>query len=219
MSLRRTLLTLVCGFSSGVHAALVPEHLEETPAIGVAFIPAAIFAGLCALALARWPGSPWPPRFAALLLLGMIAAYVVAVTVAVPGVEGTPEPVETIAVATKVVELLGFAIAVTLIGQREEKSRGPSLSLREEGEESDFGRRSQAVQEERVLAPGEAAETSMSYFSTTTPIPEAVARPAEDGAAPPRAARPRSESDHVGAALGVGLVAVSLYYLVERLRH
>ncbi|MDQ3866754.1 MAG: hypothetical protein M3304_07980 [Actinomycetota bacterium] len=142
MSLRRSLLTLVCGFSSGVHAALVPEHLEETPAIGVAFIPAAVAVGLCTLALVRWPASPWPPRLAVLLLFGMIAAYVVAVTVAVPGVEGTPEPVEDIAIATKVVEFVGLAIAITLSGGREEVPRRQFVAT---SEASDFGGRTHAV--------------------------------------------------------------------------
>ncbi len=137
MSLRRSVLTLVCGFSSGVHAALVPEHLEETPAIGVAFIPAAIAVGLCALALVRWPKSPWPPRLAALLLLGMIAAYVLAVSVAVPGVEGTPEPLEDIAIATKVVEFFGLAIAIMLSRRREEVPRGHFVAT---SEASDLGR-------------------------------------------------------------------------------
>ncbi len=207
-----------------MHAALVPEHLEETPAIGIAFIPAAVLAGLCALALARWPESVRPPRLAALLLLGMIAAYVVAVTVSVPGVEGTPEPVETIAIATKVVELLGFAIAVTLSGGIDDRARGHSLAT---PEENDFRRPPQAVEEELVPAAqeaarisGEAAGTSLNDSSTaSSDVRAAVTARTEDAAVTALAPTLRSESHQVRAALGVGLAAVSLYYLVQRLRH
>lgn len=113
-SLWPDVLALVCAFSAGVHAALAPEHLEEAPVIGGAFIPAAVLAAAVALALLLWPQSVWPARAAALLLLGMIVAYVVAVAFAVPGVRGTPEAVETIALVTKGVELIGLAIAAPL---------------------------------------------------------------------------------------------------------
>src|SRR3954453_21389534 len=61
-------------FSAGTHAWLVPQHLDESPYLGVAFIGAALATTAVAIALALDPGSTWPPRAASLLITGHIAA-------------------------------------------------------------------------------------------------------------------------------------------------
>jgi hypothetical protein len=109
------LLALAVTFSAGIHAALVPEHLEEIPRLGYAFIVAAAIGGLIAAALVARPDDGRVPALAALFCLGQIGAWALFVTAPVPGFAGTPEPVETIALVSKAVEALGVALALPLI--------------------------------------------------------------------------------------------------------
>jgi hypothetical protein len=111
---RAGLLAPAVMFSAGMHAALVPEHLEEMPPLGWSFIGAAALGAVIAYALVSSPGDRLPARLAALFLAVEIVAWVVFVTVSVPGFMGTPEPVETIALVCKAVELFGLVLAVAL---------------------------------------------------------------------------------------------------------
>jgi hypothetical protein len=77
---RTGLLALAVTFSAGIHAALVPEHLNEMPPLGYAFIAAALIGGLIACALVSRPDDRRLPLL-------------------VPGFSGTPESIETIALA------------------------------------------------------------------------------------------------------------------------
>ncbi len=54
-SKRTALLALAVTFSAGIHAALVPEHLKEMPALGYSFIAAALAGGVLAWALVSRP--------------------------------------------------------------------------------------------------------------------------------------------------------------------
>jgi hypothetical protein len=74
---RTGLLALAVTFSAGIHAALVPEHLNEMPPLGYAFIAAALIGGLIACALVSRPDDRRLPLL-------------------VPGFSGTPESIETI---------------------------------------------------------------------------------------------------------------------------
>jgi hypothetical protein len=85
------------------------------PPLGDAFIVAAVVGGAIAIALICAPDSRLLPILAGLFLLGEIASWVLFVTVPVPGFSGTPEPVETIAVVSKLVEAFGVAVALTII--------------------------------------------------------------------------------------------------------
>ncbi len=109
---RAGLLALAVTFSAGMHAALVPEHLKEMPPLGWSFIGAAVIGAVLAYALVCSPEGRLPARLAALFLAAEIVAWVVFVTVSVPGFMGTPEAVETIALVCKAVELFGLALAV-----------------------------------------------------------------------------------------------------------
>ena len=116
---RRTgLLALVVTFSAGIHAALVPEHLKEMPPLGYSFIGAAVIGAVLAWALVSRPNDRGIPLLAGLFCLGQIVTWLLFVTVPIPLFSGTPEPVETIALVSKAVELYGFAIALSLATSR-----------------------------------------------------------------------------------------------------
>jgi hypothetical protein len=121
---RRTgLLALAVTFSAGIHAALVPEHLKEMPPLGYSFVGAAIIGAVLAWALVSRPDDRRIPLLAGLFCLGQIATWLLFVTVPIPLFSGTPEPVETIALISKAVELYGFAIALSLATARKRSGR------------------------------------------------------------------------------------------------
>jgi hypothetical protein len=115
---RRSLLVAACAFSAGVHLAITPEHLSEMPPIGVSFIVATVALAVTVGALIRLPESPWPPLAAAALFAGMIVAYAMTRAAAIPGLDETPEAVDVVGVITKVVELGGLVLAVSLVVTR-----------------------------------------------------------------------------------------------------
>jgi hypothetical protein len=119
---KRDLLIVTCAVSAGIHAALIPEHLEESTAAGGGFIAATVLLGALAIALTRRPDSPSVVLAAALTLAGLIVSYVLATTSGMPVLMPEPEPVESLALATKAVELLGIAAAWSLI-RREDAVR------------------------------------------------------------------------------------------------
>ena len=127
---RRDLLIVTCAVSAGIHAALVPEHLEESTAAGGGFLAATVLLGALAVALTRRPGSPSVVLAAVLTLAGLIVSYVLATTSGMPVLMPEPEPVEGLALATKAVELLGIAAAWSLV-RREDAVR--SLNPRRQG--------------------------------------------------------------------------------------
>ena len=55
---RAGLLALAVMFSAGIHAALVPEHLQEMPPLGWSFIGAAALGVALAWALVTYPERP-----------------------------------------------------------------------------------------------------------------------------------------------------------------
>ena len=107
-------LALAVMFSAGIHAALVPEHLQEMPPLGWSFIAAAAIGVALACTLVTRPGDQSLATVAALFLAVEILAWVLFVTAAVPGFRGTPEPVEAIALVCKAGELIGLWLAVAI---------------------------------------------------------------------------------------------------------
>ena len=116
LQIGRDAAIVACAISAGVHAALVPEHLAETTAAGVAFLAAAaLLAGLAAgLTLTT---RAVVPVLASIVLAGSIASYSLAVTSGLPVVHPDPEPLAALALATKVVEALGLLAALDLVGR------------------------------------------------------------------------------------------------------
>lgn len=112
---QRDLLIAACAASSGIHAALTPDHVREHTPAGVAFAASAVvLAGLC-LALSRQPQSSLPVTGAAVALAGLLAAYALATTTGVPVLHPSPEPADGLGLATKAIELLGLVAALHLL--------------------------------------------------------------------------------------------------------
>ena len=100
--------------SAGAHAGLVPEHLREAPAVGVAFVVATAFLLAVAVALAIRPDSRGAACAAALLFAGLIAGYAASRTTGLPLLEPHVEPIDAVGVATKLVEAIGLVFALRL---------------------------------------------------------------------------------------------------------
>ncbi len=91
-------------FSGGIHAGLVPAHLDDVLLLPVSFAAAAVALGAVALALGLRPGSVWPPRAAAGIFAGQLVAYLVF----------TEDLLDPIGVTTKVVEAAGIVVALSI---------------------------------------------------------------------------------------------------------
>jgi 4-amino-4-deoxy-L-arabinose transferase-like glycosyltransferase len=113
--LRRDLVVLSCAVSAGIHAALAPDHFEERIAAGVGFAASAIVLAALAAALAR-DSHPLLLDGAILTLAGLIGAYVLAVTTGVPIFSPEPEAIDSLALATKGIEVVGLLAAVAARG-------------------------------------------------------------------------------------------------------
>jgi Kef-type K+ transport system membrane component KefB len=113
----RQLLVLACAASAGVHFALAPEHWRESAISGVAFAASAVALAACAVALDRLPRSRLAVTAAAVLLAGLLGAYLLTRFTAMPPLADHAEPVDAVGVATKVVEAAGLALAV-VVSQR-----------------------------------------------------------------------------------------------------
>ena len=101
-------------FSAGIHAALVPEHLQEMPPLGWSFIGAAALGVALAWALVAYPEDRLSARLAALFLAAEVLAWVLFVIVRGARLQRDPEPVETIALVCKAAELIGLWLAVAI---------------------------------------------------------------------------------------------------------
>jgi hypothetical protein len=110
--LERDVVILACAISAGIHAALVPSHLDEGRA-AAGFAASAVLLGAFAVAITR-SDRPLLLAAAAAVFAGLIASYALAVTTGVPLLHPHPEPVEGLALSTKAVELLGLLAAAHL---------------------------------------------------------------------------------------------------------
>ena len=109
---RHELLIVACAVSAGVHAALVPEHLNESAAAGGGFVAATVLLAALAVASTFRPGDRLVAIAAVATFVGLLVGYALATTSGVPVLMPTPEPVDGLALATKGVEVLGLAAAL-----------------------------------------------------------------------------------------------------------
>ena len=115
LELRRDLVILACAISAGIHGALVPAHFEEGMGAGLGFVAATVLLAALVLALTRYPASALALAATAVVLLGLLASYLLAVTTGLPLLHPEPEPVDGLALATKAIEAGGLLAALDLL--------------------------------------------------------------------------------------------------------
>jgi len=113
-----------CAASAGIHAGIVPEHLREEPRLGVAFvITVVLLVATCATVALR------PDRVtalaAALLLAGVICAYIASRTTGIPALAPDPESVDGVGIAAVAIELVGLTCALWLARPIRRRRRRP----------------------------------------------------------------------------------------------
>jgi hypothetical protein len=129
----RDLVILACAASAGIHGALAPEHFREGAGAGIGFVVATVLLGAIAVGMSVRPESRTTVVAAAVVLAGLLASYGLAVTVGMPVVHPAPEPVEGLAVATKLVEGAGLFAAAYVVTRA-----GRSLSPRAHRQKGTF---------------------------------------------------------------------------------
>jgi hypothetical protein len=115
---RVDVVILSCAISAGIHGALAPEHFEEGVGTGLGFIVAAVLVAALAVRLTMRPDDRSGLAATALVLLGLIAGYALAITTGLPLLHQEAEPVEGLALVTKAVEIFGVAAASSLLWRR-----------------------------------------------------------------------------------------------------
>ena len=104
----------MCAASAGAHAALVPQHLDHEPRLGVAFVAATAVLLTAAAALAYRPDDATVAQATTVVLAALIGAYVVNVTAGLPWLSDGPEAVDLVGLATKSVEVTGLLFSIHL---------------------------------------------------------------------------------------------------------
>ena len=129
-STKRDLLIVACAVSAGVHAALAPAHFHESFVEGAGFVAATVALVSVVAALVVRPASRAVPISAAVVFAGLLVSYAAAATTGIPLVHPDTEPVDALAVDTKIVELLGLWLAVDLSRRRSGgRVRLPAVAL------------------------------------------------------------------------------------------
>jgi hypothetical protein len=112
--LRLDIVIVACAVSAGIHGALIPEHFEEGTGAGGGFVVATVLLAALAAALTYRPTQ--------LVLLatvatfaGLIAAYVLVLRTGVPVLHPEREAVESLALFTKAVEVVGLVAAASAV--------------------------------------------------------------------------------------------------------
>lgn len=125
---RGDLVVVACAVSSGIHAALAPQHFEDSMPSGLGFVvSAAVLAGLAA-GLARRPSGRLLDA-TIVVFGGLIGAYVLATTTGIPVLHPQPEPVDGLAITTKAVEVFGLLASLGLKGTLSRQRRPLPLTL------------------------------------------------------------------------------------------
>src|SRR2546421_9133670 len=93
-----TLLVFACAASAGIHAGIVPQHSREEPRLGAAFIVAVLVLLATAATVSFRPSARPVTWIAAVVLGGLIAAYIASRTTGIPLLAPDPEAVDAIGV-------------------------------------------------------------------------------------------------------------------------
>lgn len=111
---RTDIVIVACAISTGIHAALTPEHFKDGAGAGVGFVVATVLLAVLAVVLTRSP-SQVAFTAAAAVFVGLIVSYLLAVTTGVPVIHPEVEAVDGLAAFTKAVEAIGFVTAASLV--------------------------------------------------------------------------------------------------------
>lgn len=128
--LRLDALILTCAISAGIHAALAPDHFREATAAGAGFVVATVLLAALAVRLTMRPAERLALAAAALLFVGLIVSYGLAVTTGVPVLHPGVEPVDGLAVFTKAVEVAGLVTSLSLLASAERNPTWTRHALR-----------------------------------------------------------------------------------------
>lgn len=114
----RLLVVSACAASAGVHAALTPDHLRESLALGVAFALSAGALVGASLTVRHPEFDSWAPLAAGSVLAATSIAYVASRASGIPWLVTHPEPLDALGLATTATELVAVLAATTLIPRR-----------------------------------------------------------------------------------------------------
>jgi hypothetical protein len=114
MTARHDGLIVCCAISAGVHAALVPEHMQESYVTGAGFVAATGALVALVIGLTARPQSRAVTSSAVLVLLGLLVSFAVASTTGIPILHPDADPIDSVGVLTKADELLGLWFAARL---------------------------------------------------------------------------------------------------------
>jgi hypothetical protein len=114
------------GAAGGIHLALVGQHAAEGLASGVFFAAAGVTELVLAVALWRTPGSCRTALAAGVVAGGLLVLYGVSRLWSIPAFGGQ-EAVDTLGLLTKLLELVGAALAAAAAGPWSFRPIGPQL--------------------------------------------------------------------------------------------
>lgn len=123
-------MVFACAASAGIHAGIVPEHLREEPRLAVAFIITVLVLLTTGVVGAWWPSARRVAWIAALVMGGLIIAYIASRTTGIPLLAPDPEAVDAIGIVAVCVELLGLLCALWLAHTRSAAHGGGRSSRR-----------------------------------------------------------------------------------------
>jgi apolipoprotein N-acyltransferase len=108
-------VVFACAASAGAHAGLVPAHLQSEPLLGWAFVIAFVLLLSAVAAIATRPEDRRRASGVALLLAGLMLAYLATRTTGIPVLDPEREAVDAVGVATTAVEAIGLCFALWLM--------------------------------------------------------------------------------------------------------
>ena len=113
-TLSRNVVLVACAASAGVHAGLVPSHLDENLRLGIAFAASVGLLLALTVSLARTGDPRRRAAPAAAVLATLIVAYSLSRTVGLAPLEEHVEPVDAIGLLTQGVQAAGLVAALHL---------------------------------------------------------------------------------------------------------
>jgi hypothetical protein len=121
---KRDGLIVCCAVSAGVHGALVPEHLREHLPAGIGFVVATATLVAAIIGLTVRPDSWAITATAVCILISLVVSYVVASTNGIPFLHPDVDPIDTLGILTKAVEVVGVALGTQLLHSALERPEG-----------------------------------------------------------------------------------------------